>query len=247
MNQPIRFTTSPEGHLGDCGGHSCGACRAYVTQRTGGVSPHPFRTLNLGTRVNDDPVNLLENEHRVLTALGAGPPARADLVHGIRTAVVDSPGVVPETDALVTNVPGLPLALTVADCYPVAATIGAWRGLAHCGWRGVAGGIVEELLRVLRLHASGPARVWIGPGIGVCCYEVGPEVASVFPRSTREQTEGSRSVRLDLAGEIRLRLTERDVAPEDIATSGLCTACNTDIFFSHRAEGPTGRMSAYFF
>ncbi|MEZ4648772.1 MAG: polyphenol oxidase family protein [Candidatus Eisenbacteria bacterium] len=259
MNQPIRFTTSPDGHLE--------GCRAYVTQRTGGVSPPPFASLNLGTKVGDDPLHVRQNETRILEQLGVTAPARASLVHGIHTAVVTGPGVVPETDALVTNVPGLPLALTVADCYPVAVSFGSWRGLAHCGWRGVAGGIVEELLRVLRLHAEGPARVWIGPGIGVCCYEVGTEVAVVFPHSVRlvaahgasgevgagaadvgggvgVSAEGG-GVHLDLAAEIARRLENAGVPRDGIVTSGICTACNTDVFFSHRAEGPTGRMSAY--
>jgi hypothetical protein len=148
----------------------------------------------------------------------------------------------------------LPLALTVADCYPLALVAGPWKALAHCGWRGVAGGIVEEVLRVLReVGARAEAtRAWIGPGIGPCCYQVGPEVAAAFGRESLRSADGSPAsgavggrVHLDLGGAIVRRLAEGGLLPASIATAGLCTSCHTDRFFSHRAEGRTGRMSAY--
>ena len=247
MEQPIRFTTCPEGHL-----H---AHRAWVTERTGGVSPYPFHSLNLGTRVGDSRGNVEENEGRVLAALGLGAPARAVLVHGISTRIVDGPGLVEATDALVTRKPELPLALTVADCYPLALVAGPWKALAHCGWRGVASGIVEEVLRVLAdLGAEiGTARAWIGPGIGPCCYEVGPEVAAAFrpeslrgaSRPPRGRARGDDAVHLDLGGDIARRLEAGGLVGRAIASAQVCTSCHTDRFFSHRAEGPTGRMSAY--
>lgn len=263
MEQPIRFVESPNGHLG---GH-----RAWVTERTGGVSRYPAHSLNLGSRVGDDPANVVENERRVLARLGLTPPARAVLVHGIAARVVEAPGLVEETDALLTRTDGLALALTVADCFPLALVAGSWRALAHCGWRGVAGGIVEEVLQVLRHlgESAESTRAWIGPGIGVCCYEVGEEVTRNFPssastspstpvpgqvtashqgRSSREECSPAGSARrphLDLAGDIVRRLRAGGLAQDAILAAGLCTSCNTDRFFSHRAEGPTGRMSAY--
>lgn len=238
VEQDVRFTECPREHLGP---H-----RGWVTERGGGVSPAPFATLNLGSKVGDDPANVAENERRVLRALGLATPARADLVHGTRVAVVETAGRVAATDALVTRQRGLPLALTVADCFPLAIVAGPWRALAHCGWRGVAGGIVEATLSTLRAEGAPleAARAWIGPGIGVCCFEVGPEVASAFAAPFVRATPGCRP-HLDLGSDIAERLRRAGVADRAILRAALCTSCRTDVCFSHRAEGPTGRMSAY--
>lgn len=105
--------------------------------------------------------------------------------------------------------------------------------MAHCGWRGLAGGIVAEAARAVEAEAAA-----IGPGIGPCCYEVGEEVLSEFA-----DTEGvARGRMLDLTAVATAKLEEAGVV--SIESSGLCTSCNAELFFSHRRDGErTGRQA----
>jgi YfiH family protein len=171
--------------------------------------------------------------------------------------------VVPGVDALVTDRPGVTIVIGCADClavYVLDLTRPAI-GLAHAGWRGCAGNMPSVLLGEMeRRFGSDPARVLaaISPGIGPCCYEVdepvrrafaagpagraGPGVFAPAPGDAR----GGRHWRLDLAEACRLSLEEAGVAPQNIASSSLCTSCHPSVFFSHRRDlGRTGRMLAF--
>ena len=153
---------------------------AFSTRR-GGVSEPPFDTLNLGRLTEDDPDHVAENRRRLCQAVGTDP---AELrfgrqVHGAvvrRAAGIGEPG-----DGLWTDTPGEPLLVFTADCLPVALarTNGEASAVAalHVGWRGLLAGIVGAAVSSLggeRLSAA------VGPGIGPCCYEVGPDVAEPF-------------------------------------------------------------------
>jgi YfiH family protein len=203
--------------------------------------------------------NVQANERRVLESLRlVDRVARLRLEHGRRILAVDSPGLFGPADALVTTQPDLVLWLTVADCYPLVLASGDALLLGHCGWRGVAAGLVEAMVEKLletsratgKSSRGSPARAWIGPGIGRCCYPVGAEVAERFPRSSTPMSDpgagrsGGR-VHLDLAREIALRLLACGLPATAIAASGACTSCQVRRFFSHRRDGaPTGRMAA---
>lgn len=220
--------------------------RAGLTHRGGGVSPPPYRSLNLGRWVGDLPANVDTNEVRIGTHLGLTGVARVRLEHGVRIVSVSEPGLHGPGDALLTRDPGLALSLTVADCVPVALAAGATRVLAHCGWRSTATGLLEGCLRALG-EASGlaEAKAWIGPGIGACCYEVGPEVARRFPEAAIRRL-GDR-LHLDLEAAIRARLEGGGLAAAEVTSARECTACRSDLYFSHRRDGfPTGRMAAFF-
>lgn len=236
---PLRFVVAPAGHLG--------SCHAAVAERTGGVSAPPFATLNVGRTLADDPGRIAENEQRILAALGLPDRvARLRLEHGARIVEAGEPGWYGPADALVSAHPGLVLWFTVADCYPVTLAAGPWRVHGHCGWRGTAAGLPGAMVEALRDRTPSLAEVkaWIGPGIGPCCYAIGPETAGRFPGESLRRVEGG-AVHLDLESEIRRRLRAAGLPPAAIRAAGVCTACAPGRFFSHRRDGvPTGRHAA---
>ena len=122
----------------------------------------------------------------------------------------------------------------VADCLPVAMVGPGGVAMAHCGWRGLAGGIVAEAAGDRR----GRGRPRSGPGIGPCCYEVGEEVLTAF-----DDLDGvARGRMLDLTA-VATALLER-AGVGSIESSGLCTSCNPELFYSHRRDGErTGRQA----
>jgi YfiH family protein len=169
-----------------------------------------------------------ESLEPLATALGLAPDriATARQVHGAELLFHrEPPAITSEADGHVTAEPGLPLLVFAADCLPVA--LGGTGGVAmlHCGWRGLAAGIVDR--GVAAVEATDAA---IGPGIGPCCYEVGDEVLSSFAGLGEGVAEGSM---LDLA-EVARRLL-RQAGVERIENAELCTSCD-ERFFSHRRE-----------
>ncbi len=226
-----------------------------VLTRIGGVSRGHCATLNLGHTVGDDLAAVEENHRRALGALGLEPGQTISpyQVHGARVGVVGRAHVgtvQPSTDALVTDAPGAPLLMRFGDCASVLFFDPARRaiGMTHAGWRGVAAGSVPATVRTMtERFGCKPADLWagIGPTIGPCCYEVGPEVVAAVQAACPRGTEVIRDVNgrthLDLPGAVRAQLDASGVG--HIHDSGLCTACRMDEFFSHRAEhGRTGRF-----
>jgi hypothetical protein len=222
-----------------------------VTTRAGGVSHAPFQRFNLSTGVGDDPAAVAANRRRL--AAGVGLPADAVVwmrqVHGTATATVDAPGAgeVDGVDALVTDRPGLALAVLAADCVPVllADPSAGVLGAAHAGRVGAAAGVLAEALAAMRELGAHPERTeaLLGPAICGSCYEVPEamraEVHRVLPGSgcrTRRGTPG-----LDLRAGLREQL--RGLGVTRVDTDPRCTA-EDDTLFSHRGEGRTGRLAA---
>ncbi len=233
-----------------------------MTERTGGSSSAPFASLNLGLHVGDVEERVRENRERAAAASGMNlhHMVCAEQVHGSRVAVVTAndagrgatvfSDAIAGVDALVTDEKELLLTLFFADCLPILFADDEHRAvaIAHAGWRGLAGGVIENTLKAMAAQfGSRPESVTavIGPGIGPCCFEVGPEVAENFPPSVlRQETQSKPHV--DLPGDARLRLLAAGVTPEQIESADICTACHTERFFSHRRErGRTGRMGAF--
>jgi polyphenol oxidase len=178
------------------------------------------------------------NRERFADTLGIGPEwAELKQVHGPRVVQAAQPGGQGAADALWTAVAGLPVAIFTADCYAVALKSESAVGVAHAGWRGALGGVVQNLATAMAAAGHQPLRAAIGPGIGPCCFEVGPEVADRFPAALGSTTWGTTSV--DLVEQIRAQL------PEDLEfwSSGACTMHGAD-WFSHRASGTKDRMVA---
>lgn len=223
-----------------------GPYRIVFSTRLGGVSEGPFASLNLGLLTEDEPGRVLENRRLLCEAAGAdgATAAMARQVHGAAVLEAEPRGILapalhPECDGLWTDRPGRALAVVTADCFPIAL----WRdegvpGLAvlHAGWKGLLAGIVEAGVRAL---GAGRLAAVVGPGIGACCYEVGEEVAT--PYRVRFGAEVVRGRALDLRACTELAL--RAAGCGRVEHVNRCTACEPELFFSHRRDGGrTGRQ-----
>jgi YfiH family protein len=159
-----------------------------------------------------------------------------------------SPSAVPGTDALFTLEADTPLMLCFADCVPVVLVApGRPRAVAvvHAGWRGALTGIAGEAARRLAAatgHGTDQLVAYLGPHIGECHYEVGDQILSQFAEAFG--SIAAARGRLDLGAVVSQSLNGVGVPFSSQVRSSLCTAERTDAFFSHRAEGPTGRHGA---
>ena len=220
--------------------------QAISTTRAGGVSVGPWASLNLGATCGDDPVAVARNRRR-LQELLPGPPRWLRQVHGKRVVHLDDWHADVEADAAWTDRPGQVVAIQTADCLPVVLADREARlvAAAHAGWRGLAADVLGHLVASLPVP---PDRLvaWIGPGIGPERYRVGEDVRTAF-----EALDGAlaRAFAENDAGEIRadLKLAARGLllraGVSQVLDSGLCTASDAGRFFSHRRDGPCGRMA----
>ena len=226
--------------------------RAAFTLRTGGVSRPPFDSFNIGAHVGDEPEAVEENRGLLRQRLELpGEPAWLAQVHGRRVLDLDANGAgdsPQEADAAVTHATGRVCAIQVADCMPVlfAATDGAAIGAAHAGWRGLAGGVLEETVRAMRTPPES-LLAWLGPAIGQRHFEVGDEVRAAFltsdPGAAAAFSANPRGRwQCDLYGLAKRRLGALGVT----RTYGAawCTYGDPGSFFSYRRDGRCGRMAA---
>ncbi|AMO24832.1 peptidoglycan editing factor PgeF [Ramlibacter solisilvae] len=231
--------------------------RALCTTRAGGVSAGPYRSLNLGDHVGDDPAAVTENRRRLSEALGARAVFMRQ-VHGQRVALLDErtlDGI--EADACVASTPGLACTIMVADCLPLLFASGDGRtvGAAHAGWRGLAGGVIEAAVGAMTQAPQGPQAadllVWLGPCIGPANFEVGEEVKTAF-----EQHDGAAAAHFraasagkwlaDLQGLARQRLQAQGITRifGNDGSTPWCTVADPSRFFSHRRDRVSGRLAA---
>jgi YfiH family protein len=222
------------------------------TTRDGGVSPPPWDRLNLGGLVGDDPDRVAENWRRLERATGL-EFARVRQVHGARVVRAGAGGPpVDEADAILTTEVGVAACVSVADCVPVLLADPGSGAVAavHAGWRGTAARVAAEAVRALARECGAPPHrllAAVGPSIGPCCYEVSPDLARRFSQEIAPAVvrEGARP-HLDLWEANRRILAEAGLAPDRIGVLGRCTACERELFFSHRRDaGRTGRQMAF--
>lgn len=222
--------------------------RAAFTTRLGGHSAAPWASLNLGARVGDAPAAVAAN--RALLARGLdlpGPPQWLHQVHGTDLVAAAGDGLERRGDAAWTRRPGVVCAVQSADCLPVllctrdASLVAA----LHCGWRGLAAGIIPRTLAALA-EPPGHWLAWLGPAICGSCYEVGAEVRAAFPGAGRWFRPGARPGHwlADLPGIARAQLEAAGVPADAIHGGDLCTREDHRRFYSHRRDGTTGRMAA---
>lgn len=168
---------------------------------------------------------------------------RAQQVHGdsVITVTAGSDPVTTEADALVTNLRGIAPAVITADCLPVVVASASAVAVVHAGWRGLDAGVIAKAVAELRRQGGGVLNAAIGPGAGVCCYEVAEELHRRFNARGQDFRRGPN---LDLKAIARTQLMEAGVAR--IHDAGLCTICDDrQISFSYRREGAgTGRQAA---
>jgi hypothetical protein len=234
-----------------------------VSTRHGGVSTGSYASLNLSTSTGDSRENVDANYRRLAAALDL-PRERFTTtwqVHGtlvVRATHENAGGMIDKADGIITDTPNLPLTQRYADCTPLIIYDPQRHaaGLGHAGWRGTVAGMATALVQAMAdAFASDPADLVavIGPAIGPCCYEVGPEVVSAvrlaFPMadallsSPANGASPAASPHFDLWTASRWQLEQAGVG--QIETAGVCTRCQHDTFFSHRGDGPqTGRFGA---
>jgi purine-nucleoside/S-methyl-5'-thioadenosine phosphorylase / adenosine deaminase len=219
--------------------------RAAFSTRVGGVSQAPYDALNVAIMTGDERENVQQNRGRLAGALGRDPlgVVMGRQVHGaelrrheealdpqVFADVVKSPD---EVDAQATSKAELTPLVMVADCLPVAMSGPRGVAMVHCGWRGLAGGIVAKAAEEVGAESAA-----IGPGIGPCCYEVGEEVLAEF--SDLDGVADGRM--LDLPAVARALLERAGVG--SIESAEICTSDNPDLFYSHRRDGErTGRQA----
>jgi len=227
-----------------------GRVRAFVTTRAGGVSAGDYASMNLGASSGDEEENVARNRRIVRTHLAADPVYLAQ-VHGNEVADLDLAREAgrPRADAAVTGRPGNVAVVLTADCMPVfmADRAGRRAAVAHAGWRGLSGGVLENALKSLRA-APDEVVAWMGPAIGPDAFEVGPEVKEAFEREDAGAGDAFRSHRpgrfmADLYALARRRLARAGV--REVHGGGFCTFNETDRFFSYRRVQRSGRMGAF--
>lgn len=171
--------------------------------------------------------------------VAAGAPeewAFVSQVHGDRVIEAVRPGLAGEADAVYTTQPDLAITVATADCVPVAIEGVGFVAVIHAGWRGIVAGVIPETLRTLARRDLVPHRAGIGPSIGACCYEVGPEVRAKLPEHVAATTWGTPSVDLVAA-------VAADLGDLLIWRSDRCTATDTDLF-SYRRNKTLDRQVA---
>ena len=249
---------------------AAGLVEHCFTTRLGGVSKGIYGTMNVSFTRGDEPEAVRENYERLSRALHTTPDrfVFSDQTHTTNVRVVTEAdagkGLTRErdyrdVDGLVTNVPGLVLSTFYADCVPLFFVDTKHRaiGLSHSGWRGTVKRMGQVTLETMkREYGTNPQEVIcaIGPSICQDCYEVSEDVAEAFgqefaghePEILREKGNGK--YQLDLWAANRIVLLDAEVKAEQISCTGLCTCCNHNLLFSHRAtNGRRGNLGAFMY
>lgn len=233
------------------------------TARAGGVSAPPFDTLNLGFKWGDDPTRVAENHRRLLAASGAERMFRASQVHGVTVLRLEDTDTleaiaIRDADGLCSDRPGVGLSIHVADCTPILLACrrtGACAAL-HAGWRGTVAGMaragVAALVSNFGCRPQDIVAV-LGPCIGACCFEVGPEVEAAFsarmPGGWADEVFRASvgKTHIDLRAWQKLELLAAGLLAENVDISVDCTRCDpARRFFSFRAAGRSTGQSVGF-
>lgn len=230
-----------------------------VFTRHGGVSPEPWGSLNVGGTVGDDLERVRQNRLLAFHALEREPETIFDVwqVHSADVVCARAPrpegGSYRQADVILTDRPEVTLFMRFADCVPILFhdPRGGIIGVAHAGWMGTVKGVAAAAVQSMHAeYGSNPADIiaCIGPSIGPDHYEIGADVIlQVMQRFGDESEQCLKShngkIHFNLWEANRLQLEQAGVGQIEVA--GICTACNTTDWFSHRAEkGRTGRFGA---
>lgn len=237
---------------------------AGFTTRNGGVSRPPYNSLNLAFNTDDLPAHVEGNRSTVSRTYGLPPHLLLTVkqVHGNDLLLVDAPNLdlghfsQVESDAIVTNQPGIMIGVLVADCYPVLFCDPVQKVVAavHAGWRGAANGLIGKTIAAMQQHFGCNAedlQAAVGPGIGAHRYEVDRPVRDAFRSGSGHWDKIAEETRLgfwklDLRESCRLQLLDAGLKSSKIETAEECTCCHRELFFSYRRdEGQTGRQLGF--
>jgi len=221
-----------------------------VFTRMGGLSDPPYNSLNTSYTVGDSVENVTENLDRIKTAVQAEHLIFMDQIHGdsvivIRRGHLDPQGKIPPADAMITDISRVALMIKQADCQGIIIFDPTRSVVAnvHCGWRGnvrnIPGRVVTRMKHEFECRPSDLVAA-IGPSLGPCCAEfVNHE--EMFPKGFRRFMV--RKNYFDLWAVSCRQLMDAGLREENIEVSGICTRCRTELFYSYRAEGKTGRFA----
>ena len=231
--------------------------------KLGGVSKGCWATMNISTTRGDDPEDVKETERRIARAIGVKPEdfTYTNQTHTTNVAVVraeDKGKRFMETDGMITNVPGICLVTFYADCVPLyfVDPLHHAIGLSHSGWRGTVQKIGEVTIKKMaEEYGSNPKdmKVAIGPSICQDCYEVSLDVIEEFKNAFDQKhwdkffyEKDNGKYQLNLWEANRIIFTEAGICPENISMPNICTCCNPEFLFSHRAShGKRGNLGAF--
>lgn len=210
------------------------------TNRTGGVSTGSFASLNLGVHVGDEIENVKSN--RAILSGASGPIQFMSQVHGNRVAVVEAySDEDPTADALVTGIPGVVLAVQVADCIPLLLASKESVAAVHVGRKGLLNGVTLATLEIMREMGATDISAVVGPAICGSCYEVSEEifneVTQMHPKAAARTPQNTFS--LDLPRALRAELDALDIQVRDDHS---CTVEDSNLY-SYRRDGATGRQA----
>ncbi|RLC31311.1 MAG: peptidoglycan editing factor PgeF [Deltaproteobacteria bacterium] len=220
-----------------------------VFTRHNGVSNFPFDTLNVSFTVGDHTDRVKENIRRIQSLFSAGEVICVKQLHGDGIFVPDEnmttqSGRRPSADAMITAVSGFALLVKQADCQGVIIYDPRNHVVAnvHCGWKGnvrnILGRVVERMKEQFGCNTSDLIAA-IGPSLGPCCAEFVSH-REIFPKEFRQFMV--RNNHFDLWDLSRHQLVQAGLRAEKIEIAGICTRCRTDLFYSYRGEGVTGRF-----
>ena len=240
-----------------------GVVKHGFSTRLGGVSTGNCSTMNISIHRGDDPQAVKENRSRIAGAIGVKPEnmVYTQQTHTTNVAVVgdlDRGKSLPETDGMITNVPGICLVTFFADCVPLYFVDPVHKaiGLSHSGWRGTVGKMANVTIRMMEEnYGTRPEEVIaaIGPSICRDCYEVSLDVIEKFRDNYRKEywkdlfyQKDNGKYQLDLWKANEYNFLDAGILREHIAVTNVCTCCNPDILFSHRVTGfDRGNLSAF--
>ena len=233
----------------------CPEIRHGCFTRIGGTSPAPFDSLNVAAGIGDASGNVRENRSRVCRCLGSRHLVFARQVHGTRVLAYARgdrshphpfPPATEDGDAMITDDSGRGLVIQTADCQAVLMADPVRNVVAnvHCGWRGSIGNIVGRTVAVMaaRFGCRPPdILAGIGPSLGPCCAEF-VNYRQEIPEKLWPYMDAKN--RFDFWTMSVDQLCDAGIRADAIESSGLCTRCRTDLFFSYRGNGVTGRLAA---
>jgi len=216
----------------------------WITGRNGGVSKHPYESLNLGDHVGDDISNVKKNRDKLSLALASGKELSfLRQVHSNKVIKISAGYKLEEADGLIID-SSLPAGILTADCLPIiiADPKKLVVAILHAGRMGVFKNIVHSAITSMKDGCgSDPATLKAGlaPAIRECCYKVGEEVFSApYEKFKNYFNDG----KLNMTKAVEEQLLSEGLPESSIYDSSICTACNKESFFSYRKEGKTGRF-----
>ena len=246
-----------------------GIVKHGFSTRKGGVSTGIFSSMNLNFKRGDDPDAVMENYRRMAAALNmrVEDMVLSDQTHTTNVRVITEedrgkgilrPQDYSDVDGMITNVPGIVLVTSYADCVPLyfVDPVRKAIGLSHSGWKGTVGHIGQKTVwKMHEVYGSEPKDIVaaIGPSICQSCYEVSDDVAEAFRVNfTADEAadilldKGNGKYQLDLWKANWYVLTDAGILPEHLSVTDLCTACHPDLLWSHRkTNGQRGGLSAF--